>query len=54
MKSTSMLCLDGQRADYRVENVRWTQYFSAEGKALLLTLVGVVLLDIVVVVRLAL
>ena len=26
--------LDAQRADYKVENVRWTQYFSADGKAL--------------------
>ena len=26
--------LDAQRADYKVENVRWTQYFSDDGKAL--------------------
>jgi hypothetical protein len=34
MESTSLLGLDAQRADYKVENVRWTQYFSADGKAL--------------------
>jgi hypothetical protein len=34
MESTSLLSLDAARADYKVENVRWTQYFSADGKAL--------------------
>jgi hypothetical protein len=34
MESTTLLGLDAQRADYKVENVRWTQYFSADGKAL--------------------
>jgi lipoprotein-anchoring transpeptidase ErfK/SrfK len=34
MDSNSLIGLDAQRADYRVENVRWTQYFSADGKAL--------------------
>jgi hypothetical protein len=34
MESSSLLGLDAQRADYKVENVRWTQYFSADGKAL--------------------
>jgi hypothetical protein len=34
MDSASLLGLDAQRADYKVENVRWTQYFSADGKAL--------------------
>jgi hypothetical protein len=34
MESTSLLGLDAQRADYKVENVRWTQYFSSDGKAL--------------------
>jgi lipoprotein-anchoring transpeptidase ErfK/SrfK len=34
MDSASLIGLDAQRADYRVENVRWTQYFSADGKAL--------------------
>jgi hypothetical protein len=34
MDSSSLLGLDAQRADYKVENVRWTQYFSADGKAL--------------------
>jgi hypothetical protein len=34
MASTSLIGLDAQRADYKVENVRWTQYFSADGKAL--------------------
>ncbi len=34
MESTSLIGLDAQRADYKVENVRWTQYFSADGKAL--------------------
>ena len=34
MDSTSLIGLDAQRADYKVENVRWTQYFSADGKAL--------------------
>jgi hypothetical protein len=34
MESSSLLGLDAQRADYKVENVRWTQYFSADGRAL--------------------
>jgi L,D-transpeptidase-like protein len=34
MQSTSLIGLDAQRADYKVENVRWTQYFDADGKAL--------------------
>jgi hypothetical protein len=34
MESNSLMGLDAQRADYKVENVRWTQYFSADGKAL--------------------
>jgi len=34
MDSSSLIGLDAQRADYKVENVRWTQYFSADGKAL--------------------
>jgi hypothetical protein len=34
MDSSSLLGLDAQRADYKVENVRWTQYFSDDGKAL--------------------
>jgi hypothetical protein len=34
MESTSLIGLDAQRADYTVENVRWTQYFSSDGKAL--------------------
>jgi hypothetical protein len=34
MESSSLIGLDAQRADYKVENVRWTQYFSADGKAL--------------------
>jgi hypothetical protein len=34
MDSTSLIGLDAQRADYKVDNVRWTQYFSADGKAL--------------------
>jgi hypothetical protein len=34
MESSSLLGLDAQRADYKVENVRWTQYFTADGKAL--------------------
>jgi hypothetical protein len=34
MDSTSLIGLDAQRADYKVENVRWTQYFSEDGKAL--------------------
>jgi lipoprotein-anchoring transpeptidase ErfK/SrfK len=34
MESTSLIGLDAQRADYKVENVRWTQYFTADGKAL--------------------
>jgi L,D-transpeptidase catalytic domain len=34
MDSSSLLGLDAARADYKVENVRWTQYFSADGKAL--------------------
>ena len=34
MDSASLLALDAKRADYKIENVRWTQYFSADGKAL--------------------
>jgi hypothetical protein len=34
MDSHSLIGLDAERADYKVENVRWTQYFSADGKAL--------------------
>ncbi len=34
MESASLIGLDAKRADYKVENVRWTQYFSADGKAL--------------------
>jgi L,D-transpeptidase-like protein len=34
MDSTSLIGLDASRADYKVENVRWTQYFSGDGKAL--------------------
>ena len=34
MESNTLIGLDAQRADYKVENVRWTQYFSADGKAL--------------------
>jgi L,D-transpeptidase catalytic domain len=34
MASNSLMGLDAQRADYKVENVRWTQYFDADGKAL--------------------
>jgi hypothetical protein len=34
MESTSLIGLDAQRADYKVENVRWTQYFTNDGKAL--------------------
>jgi len=34
MDSESLIGRDAQRADYKVENVRWTQYFSADGKAL--------------------
>lgn len=34
MDSNSLIGLDATRADYKVENVRWTQYFSADGKAL--------------------
>jgi lipoprotein-anchoring transpeptidase ErfK/SrfK len=34
MDSSSLIGLDAQRAQYKVDNVRWTQYFSADGKAL--------------------
>jgi hypothetical protein len=34
MESSSLIGLDAARADYKVENVRWTQYFSNDGKAL--------------------
>jgi hypothetical protein len=34
MESASLIGLDARRADYKVENVRWTQYFSRDGKAL--------------------
>lgn len=34
MASSSLLGLDAKRADYKIDNVRWTQYFTADGKAL--------------------
>jgi hypothetical protein len=34
MSSSTLLGLDAQRADYKVDNVRWTQYFTADGMAL--------------------
>jgi lipoprotein-anchoring transpeptidase ErfK/SrfK len=34
MDSSSLIGLDAQRASYKVENVRWTQYFTSDGKAL--------------------
>lgn len=34
MDSSSLIGLDASRASYKVENVRWTQYFSDDGKAL--------------------
>ena len=34
MESDTLLGLDAARANYKVENVRWTQYFSSDGKAL--------------------
>ena len=34
MESSTLLGLDAARADYKVENVRWTQYFTADGMAL--------------------
>jgi hypothetical protein len=34
MDSSTLVGQDAQRADYKVENIRWTQYFSADGKAL--------------------
>jgi lipoprotein-anchoring transpeptidase ErfK/SrfK len=34
MNSTSLIGLDASRASYKVDNVRWTQYFSSDGKAL--------------------
>jgi lipoprotein-anchoring transpeptidase ErfK/SrfK len=34
MDSNSLIGLDASRASYKVENVRWTQYFSSDGKAL--------------------
>jgi lipoprotein-anchoring transpeptidase ErfK/SrfK len=34
MDSNSLIGLDAARASYKVENVRWTQYFSSDGKAL--------------------
>jgi hypothetical protein len=34
MDSSTLLGLDAARADYKVENVRWTQYFTADGMAL--------------------
>lgn len=34
MDSQTLLGRDAERADYRVEDVRWTQYFTAEGHAL--------------------
>ncbi|MBV9354499.1 MAG: L,D-transpeptidase [Chloroflexi bacterium] len=34
MDSTSLVGLDASRASYKVDNVRWTQYFSDDGKAL--------------------
>ncbi|MCC7104411.1 MAG: L,D-transpeptidase [Chloroflexi bacterium] len=34
MESSSLLGQDAARADYKVENVRWTQYFTNDGQAL--------------------
>jgi lipoprotein-anchoring transpeptidase ErfK/SrfK len=34
MDSSSLIGLDASRASYKVDNVRWTQYFTADGKAL--------------------
>ena len=34
MESSTLLGLDAARADYKVENVRWTQYFTDDGMAL--------------------
>jgi lipoprotein-anchoring transpeptidase ErfK/SrfK len=34
MDSTSLVGLDASRASYKVDNVRWTQYFSDDGKAI--------------------
>jgi hypothetical protein len=34
MESNTLLGLDAARANYKVENVRWTQYFTSDGKAL--------------------
>ncbi|MBV9322696.1 MAG: L,D-transpeptidase [Chloroflexi bacterium] len=34
MDSSSLIGLDASRASYKVDNVRWTQYFSSDGKAL--------------------
>lgn len=33
MDSSTLLGLDAQRADYKIENIRWTQYFTPDGKA---------------------
>jgi lipoprotein-anchoring transpeptidase ErfK/SrfK len=33
MESATLIGLDAQRADYKVENVRWTQYFTSDGMA---------------------
>lgn len=34
MDSSTLLGQDAQRAAYKIENIRWTQYFTADGKAL--------------------
>jgi hypothetical protein len=34
MDSSTLLGKDAERADYRIERVRWTQYFTADGNAL--------------------
>jgi hypothetical protein len=34
MESSTLLGLDAARADYKVDNVRWTQYFTSDGMAL--------------------
>lgn len=34
MDSSTLLGLDAKRADYKIENIRWTQYFTSDGKAL--------------------
>ncbi len=34
MDSTTLIGLDARKADYKLEHVRWTQYFTGDGKAL--------------------